>query len=173
MDDPAARSVSPASLHEATVRRLYRRSVVTAQITVPAVPGMLDEYVKMCDNVFAASGVQYTAEQSAQLGSVLAAELIKAYTASSRSNIVISFHAPFGIGMNYRVTTESVTVGGALRRLGRHPGGAAVRHRTRRPGVGAGRRDSRSRQHIRCSTSVPAPVATRWRWRDAATRWTR
>ncbi len=113
MDDPAARSVSPALLHEATVRRLYRRAVVTAQITVPAVPSMLDEYVKMCDNVFAASGVQYTAEQSAQLRSVLAAELLKAYTASSRSNIVISFHAPFGIGMNYRVATESVTLGGA------------------------------------------------------------
>ncbi len=113
MRDPAARSVSPAKLHEATVRRLYRRSVVTAQITVPAVPGMLDEYVRMCDNVFAASGVQYTAEQSAQLRSVLDAELIKAYTSSTRSNIVISFHAPFGIGMNYRVATESVTLGGA------------------------------------------------------------
>ncbi len=113
MRDPAASSVSPAKLHEATVRRLYRRSVVTAQITVPAVPGMLDEYVRMCDNVFAASGVQYTAEQSAQLRSVLEAELTKAYTASTRSNIVISFHAPFGIGMNYRVTTESVTLGGS------------------------------------------------------------
>jgi hypothetical protein len=113
MDEPAVRSISPAMLHEATVRRLYRRAVVTAQVTVPAVPSMLDEYVKMCDNIFAASGVQYTAEQSAQLRTVLAAELTKAYTASSRSNIVISFHAPFGIGMNYRVTTESVTLGGA------------------------------------------------------------
>jgi len=113
MDDPAAWSVSAAMLHEATVRRLYRRAVVTAHITVPAVPGMLDEYVAMCDNMFAASGVRYTAEQSAQLRSVLAAELLEAYTASSRSNIVISFDAPFGIGMNYRITTESVTLGGA------------------------------------------------------------
>jgi SAM-dependent methyltransferase len=100
-------------LREAMARRLYRRAVMTAQITVPAVPSMIDEYVNMCDNVFAASGVRYTAEQSAQLKSVLAAELLKAYSASSRSNIVISFHAPFGIGMNYRVTTESVTLGGA------------------------------------------------------------
>ncbi len=113
MDDPAVRSASPPMLREAMARRLYRRAVMTAQITVPAVPSMIDEYVKMCDNVFAASGVHYTAEQSAQLKSVLAAELLKAYSASSRSNIVISFHAPFGIGMNYRVTTESVTLGGA------------------------------------------------------------
>lgn len=94
-------------------RRLYRRSVVTAQITVPAVPSMIDEYVTMCANVFAVAGVQYTAEQADQLTAVLAAELAKAYAASHRSNIVISFHAPFGISMNYRVATESVTVGGA------------------------------------------------------------
>jgi precorrin-6B methylase 2 len=100
-------------LHEAMARRLYRRAVVTGQITVPAVPSMLDEYVKMCDNFFAVAGVQYTAEQSAQLKTVLEAELAKAYTASSRSNIIISFHAPFGITVNYRVTTESVTIGGA------------------------------------------------------------
>ena len=82
---------------------------------------MIDEYVKMCDNVFAVAGVQYTAEQSAQLKTVLEAELAKAYTASSRSNIVISFHAPFGISMNYRVTTESVTTRWRLRRLAQHP----------------------------------------------------
>src|SRR3984885_1132457 len=113
MKDPAVRSFNPSMLHEAMARRLYRRAVVTGQITVPAVPSMLDEYVKMCDNVFAVAGVQHTREQAAQLKTVLAAELAKAYTASSRSNIVISFHAPFGITVNYRVTTESVTIGGA------------------------------------------------------------
>src|ERR1700722_7069023 len=113
MEDPAVRSFSPSTLGEAVVRRLYRRAEVTQQTPVPAVPSMLDEYVKMCDNIFAASGVRYTAEQSAQLKTVLEAELTKAYTASSRSNIVISFHAPFGITVNYRVTTESVTIGGA------------------------------------------------------------
>ena len=113
MEDPATRSFDPSTLGEAVARRLYRRSVVTAQITVPAVPSMIDEYVTMCANVFAVAGVQHTAEQSDQLKAVLAAELTKAYTASHRSNIVISFHAPFGISMNYRVATESVTIGGA------------------------------------------------------------
>lgn len=112
MDDSATRSFDPSTLNDALTRRLYRRSVVTTQITVPAVPALLDEYVAMCGNVFATAGVQYTAEQSAQLRSVLAAELVKAYTASHRSNIVISFHAPFGITMNYRVTSESVTIAG-------------------------------------------------------------
>jgi precorrin-6B methylase 2 len=113
MEDPAVSSFTPSLLREAMARRLHRRAVMTAQITVPAVPSMIDEYVTMCDNVFAAAGVHRTPEQSAQLKTVLAAELAKAYSASSRSNIVISFHAPFGITMNYRVATESVTIGGA------------------------------------------------------------
>jgi len=113
VDDPAVKPFDPSVLRKAMTRRLYRRSVVSGQIALPAVPSMIDEYIKMCDNFFAVAGVEYTAEQSAQLRTVLEAELAKAYTASSRSNIVISFHAPFGISVNYRVTTDYVTVGGA------------------------------------------------------------
>jgi SAM-dependent methyltransferase len=93
-------------------RRLYRRSVAMGQITVPAVPSLIDEYVKMCDNIFASVGVQYSPEEFAQLKAVLKAQLAEAYQASSRSNIVISFHAPFGTALNYRVTIESVTMAG-------------------------------------------------------------
>jgi SAM-dependent methyltransferase len=112
MEDPAVRSFDASMLREAMARRLYRRAVINAQITVPAVPSMVDDYVAMCANVLAVAGVQHTAEQFAQLKAVLAAELGNAYTASSRSNIVISFHAPFGITMNYRVATESATIAG-------------------------------------------------------------
>jgi precorrin-6B methylase 2 len=37
--------------------------------------------------------------------------LARAYTASQRSNIVIAYHAPFGIGVNFRITSEWLTVG--------------------------------------------------------------
>jgi SAM-dependent methyltransferase len=94
-------------------RRLYRRSVAMGQITVPAVPSLIDEYVKMCDNLFASVGVQYTVEEFAQLKTVLQTQLAEAYRTSSRSNIVISFHAPFGTALNYRVTVESLTIAGA------------------------------------------------------------
>jgi SAM-dependent methyltransferase len=113
MDDPAVRSFSPSTLHEAMARRLYRRSVAMGQIAVPAVPSLIDEYVKMCDNIFASVGVQYSPEEFAQLKTVLKTQLAEAYQASSRSNIVISFHAPFGTALNYRVTIESVTIAGA------------------------------------------------------------
>ena len=113
MEDPAVRSFNPSTLREAMARRLYRRSVAAGQITVPAVPSLIDEYVKMCDNLFASVGVQYSPEEFAQLRTVLAAQLAEAYQASSRSNIVISFHAPFGTALNYRVNTESVTIASA------------------------------------------------------------
>ena len=114
MDDPPDRPFDASMLREAMARRLYRRSVADGQVTLPAVPSMIDEYVTMCDKLFAAVGVRNTRpKNSLQLRVVLEAELAKAYTASSRSNIVISFHAPFGVGMNYRVTPDAVTVGDA------------------------------------------------------------
>jgi SAM-dependent methyltransferase len=97
-------------LREAMARRLYRRAVAKGQIALPAVPGLLDEYLTMCLNLFASLGIRYTAEQSAQLKAVLQRELEKAFRASSRSNIVISYDTPFGTGLTYRVKAETSTI---------------------------------------------------------------
>jgi SAM-dependent methyltransferase len=90
-------------LYEAMVRRLHRRAMAEGLITVPAVPGLIDEYVLLCSNICASLGVPYTPDQSLQLKTVLQAELAKAFKASHRSDIVISFHLPFGTGLNYQV----------------------------------------------------------------------
>ena len=89
MEVPPLRSIDPAALREAMARRLYRGSVVTGQISVAAVPGMIGEYVKMCDTVFAGVGVQFTAEELAHLETVLEGQLAEAYQASPRSRMVI------------------------------------------------------------------------------------
>jgi hypothetical protein len=34
---------------DALARRLYRRSLVKGEITLPAAPGMIDEYKSMCE----------------------------------------------------------------------------------------------------------------------------
>jgi precorrin-6B methylase 2 len=93
-------------LREAMARRLYRRAVAEGQIALPAVPALLDEYLTMCENLFGSLGIRYTAEQTAQLKKVLERELEKAFRASSRSNIVISYDSPFGTGLNYRVKAD-------------------------------------------------------------------
>ena len=85
MEDLPLRSIDSATLREAMARRLYRRSVVTGQIRLPAVPEMIDEYIRMCDTVFAGVGVEFSDEQLARLKTVLEGQLAEAYAASPRS----------------------------------------------------------------------------------------
>ncbi|BAX92896.1 hypothetical protein MSG_02752 [Mycobacterium shigaense] len=105
-------SFDVSALREAMARRLYRRTVAQGQLILPAVPAMIDEYLTMCQNLFASLGVIYTSEESAQLKTVLQGELAKAFQASSRSNIVIEYTSPFGVMLNYRVKPQWSTIGG-------------------------------------------------------------
>ena len=91
-------------------RRLYRRAVVTGEISLPAVPGMIDEYVSMCGTVFAGVGCEFSADQLAHLRAGLEGQLAQAFAASQRSNIVISFNAPIGMVLNYNVGVRWWTV---------------------------------------------------------------
>jgi SAM-dependent methyltransferase len=113
MDDPPLRSVDPSTLREAMARRLYRASVVSGQINLPAVPGMIDEYVTMCDTVFAGVGVRFTADELANLKTVLEVQLAEAYTVSHRSRIVIAYESPIGTVLNYHVKAEWQTIASA------------------------------------------------------------
>jgi SAM-dependent methyltransferase len=109
MEIPPLKSSNPR-LREAMARRLFRRSVVQGEIKLPAVPGLLDEYVRMCDKIFAGVGRSFTADQLAHLKSVLAAQLAEAYAGSQRSDIVITYNAPVGTVLEYFVKSQWVTV---------------------------------------------------------------
>lgn len=107
------RILGPALLREAMARRLYRRSVVSGQFTLPAVPAMVDDYVTMCANVFAGVGRRFTTEELAHAKTLIAGKLAEAFAASPRSNIVISFNAPVGTVLHYEVRAEIWTVAAA------------------------------------------------------------
>ena len=94
------------SLRPAMARRLHRRAVVTGSIVLPAVPGMIDDYVTMCDRVFTGIGVSFDAEQLAQLRAVLEGQLAVAFAASPRSEIVITYDSPMGLTVNYHVKAQ-------------------------------------------------------------------
>lgn len=113
MKNPPLRSINPTLLRESMARRLYRRSVVTGEITLPAVPSMIDEYLTMCDTLFAGVGRRFTAEQLAHTKTLLEGQLAEAYAASPRSTIVISFNAPVGTTLNYHLEARWWTVEGA------------------------------------------------------------
>jgi SAM-dependent methyltransferase len=110
VQDPPNKSFDPLMLREAMIRRLYRRLSAAGQIRVPAVPGLIDEYVLLCGNVCATLGVGHTPEQAAHLRAALEAELAKAFKASPRSDVLISYQAPFGEGVNFRVQADWRTV---------------------------------------------------------------
>mgnify|MGYP003553127714 CR=1 FL=1 len=99
-------SMDEQAVRAALTRRLFRRSVAEGQVSIPAVPGLIDEYVSMCDTIFAAVGSKFSAEQLDDARTLIHGQLEDAYAASQRSSIVISYKAPVGTSLNYFVKPE-------------------------------------------------------------------
>jgi 2-polyprenyl-3-methyl-5-hydroxy-6-metoxy-1,4-benzoquinol methylase len=94
-------------------RRFLTRSIVKGEISLPAVPSLLEDYVSLCADTFATVGRRFSDDEIAHLRTVLDAQLRNAYSASQRSNIVIAYNAPVGSTLHYEVTTQWWTVEGA------------------------------------------------------------
>lgn len=111
MQDSPQTRVEPTVLMGAMTRRLRRRTEATATFTLPAVPSMLDEYVGICEKLFAAFAVDCTPAERERLTAKLDVELTKAFKRASRSNIVISFHKPqYALGLTYDITAQCWSV---------------------------------------------------------------
>jgi SAM-dependent methyltransferase len=98
---------------ESMTRRFYTRSAVNGEITLPAVPAMIDEYVMMCDTVFAGVGRKFNDDELAHLRRVLEGQLAAAYSASTRSKIVITYNAAVGSSLHYEVNVRWWTLADA------------------------------------------------------------
>ncbi|MGD9620005.1 MAG: class I SAM-dependent methyltransferase [Mycolicibacterium sp.] len=103
-------SIDAVQLRKAMARRLHRRSVASGNITLPAVPGLLGEYVSMCNKLFAALGCEFSNAELDQLRALLADQLDKAFAVSNRSNIVISYDSPVGKTLNYYIQPQVSTL---------------------------------------------------------------
>ena len=112
VDDPRVGAADP-ELRTALTRKLKGRAVVNAEITVPAAPAMLEEYVAMCTEAFEAIGVYFNEADTAHLRTVLESQLAEAYAASPRSNIVINYQSPVGTTVSYTVKAQWTTLEGA------------------------------------------------------------
>ena len=101
-----ARGENDADLRAALVRRLHSRAVASGSIVLPAVPAMIDDYMHMCTKTFSAIGVAFKDEELNQLRSALDCQLDAAYSASPRSQIVITYDSPDGLIVNYHVKAQ-------------------------------------------------------------------
>ncbi|BBY73407.1 hypothetical protein MPRF_03060 [Mycolicibacterium parafortuitum] len=99
-------SIDTAYMRDALTRRLLRRGVSGGTITLPAVPAMVDEYVSMCNKIFAALGRRFNNDELAHLRTLLAKELANAFEGSNRSNIIITYDAPVGTVLNYHIQPQ-------------------------------------------------------------------
>ena len=88
------------------VRRLHSRAIVSGSIMLPAVPAMIDDYMEMCTKTFSAVGVAFNDKERTQLRSALDCQLAAAFSASPRSQIVITYDSPDGLIVNYLVKAQ-------------------------------------------------------------------
>ncbi|CKS02635.1 Hypothetical protein ERS031513_00184 [Mycobacterium tuberculosis] len=170
MDNLPIESAESTRLAKAAMtRRFYTRSVVKGEITLPAVPSMIDEYVTMCAGLFAGVGRKFSDEELAHLRAVLQGQLAEAYAASQRSTIVISYNAPMGPTLHYQVRAQWRTVAQEyenwippVSRRSSVPNQTHVcgRWPTKQPIL----------RRIGCSKLAPEPGVTPWRWHGADTR---
>ena len=101
-----SRGENDVDLRAAMVRRLHSRAVVSGSIVLPAVPAMIDDYMEMCTKTFSAVGVAFNDEERTQLRSALDCQLAAAFSASPRSQIVITYNSPDGLIVNYLVKAQ-------------------------------------------------------------------
>jgi SAM-dependent methyltransferase len=111
VDTPSGSTQSP--VRQAMLRRLQRRAVVKGEIVLPAVPGMLEEYITLCDETFRAIGVEFSKEDFDHMRGILSSQLAQAYAASPRSDIVIAYESPVGMTATYTINSRWFTVAGA------------------------------------------------------------
>jgi hypothetical protein len=102
----SSQAIQPAGLRDAMIRLVRHRTAATGQLRVPAVPAMIDEYVSMCTGTFASLGTRFTAEEAAHLRQLLLGKLEEVFAISSRSNVLINYSSPFGVGVNYEIRGE-------------------------------------------------------------------
>jgi SAM-dependent methyltransferase len=101
------------SIRDGLLQRVHWRTAASGTLNLPAVPGMVDEYVAMCANVFANVGRRFSDDELDHLRSVLEGELAQAFEGSQRSHVVVSYNAPVASALDYHVKPEWWTVEGA------------------------------------------------------------
>jgi SAM-dependent methyltransferase len=112
-EDPQAGSSERKPYREEMTRRVIKRSRVSGEVALPAVPDMLDEYVELCDDLFTRLGRRFSDEELEKLRGVLKGQLAIGFEASPRSSILITYNADVAGALNYHVKAQWFTLAGA------------------------------------------------------------
>jgi SAM-dependent methyltransferase len=91
---------------QALKRRVQRRIACEGKIVLPAVPGILDDYLARCEQTFSAAGRALSEPERQQLRQILAKQLARAFDQSQRSTITVSYSAGIAQPIRYSITTQ-------------------------------------------------------------------
>jgi SAM-dependent methyltransferase len=91
MSKAAKRETNAAVLRQAMLRRLPRRVSARAEVSLPAVPGLLEHYVKLFDVTWEALGRKFKEAELDEFRQSLRVRLEQAFNTSSISRVVVSY----------------------------------------------------------------------------------
>jgi SAM-dependent methyltransferase len=91
MGKTSKRETNAAVLKQAMLRRLPRRLQAKGELSLPAVPALLEHYVKLCDSIWEGVGRKFTPPELDEFRQSLRARLEQAFAASSSAKVVVSY----------------------------------------------------------------------------------
>ena len=90
--------------------RLDQKIITNGSITFPAVPGFAEDYTERLTRIFAEAGRTFTAEESANLRSILERMLSETFAHSQRSTITVAYSSTGAGPLSYEVSTHAMTI---------------------------------------------------------------
>src|SRR5512144_42107 len=91
MGKASKRETNAVVLKQAMIRRLPRRLQCSGELGLPAVPALLEHYVKIFDAIWESVGRKFTEPELDEFRKSLKARLEQAFAASSSSKVVVSY----------------------------------------------------------------------------------
>lgn len=91
MGKSAKRETNSVILKQAMIRRLPRRLQCSGELGLPAVPALLEHYVKIFDGIWESVGRKFTPPELDEFRKSLSARLEQAFAASSSSKVVVTY----------------------------------------------------------------------------------
>jgi SAM-dependent methyltransferase len=91
MSKASKRETNAVVLKQAMIRRLPRRLQASGEMSLPAVPALLEHYVKIFDQLWESVGRKFTEPEIDEFRKSLAARLEQAFAHSSSAKVVVSY----------------------------------------------------------------------------------
>lgn len=91
MGKASKRETNSAVLKQAMIRRLPRRLQCAGELGLPAVPALLEHYVKIFDGIWESTGRKFNPPELDEFRKALSARLEQAFAASSSSKVVVTY----------------------------------------------------------------------------------